>query len=59
MMWNERNLFIQNSKGVVDIVDSGLIDFLTSLLLVLGASGSSSSLDGSIDFVSTDMIYFL
>ena len=31
MMCNERNLFIQNSNGVVDIVDSGLIDFLTCL----------------------------
>ena len=31
MMWNERNLFIHNSGGVIDIVDSGLIDFFTCL----------------------------
>ena len=36
MMWNERNLFIQNSKGVVDIVDLALIDFLTCLFCQYG-----------------------
>ena len=48
-----------NSGGQIDIVNSSLIDFLFVSLSVLGTSGSSSSLDGGVDFVSTNTVFFL
>ena len=49
-----------NSGGEVDTVDLGLIDFFICLFWsVLGTSGSSFYLGGGVDYVSTNVVFFL